>query len=173
LMRRGVAEHQARRLEADLGQKQPVLEQIEWGDHVIRKAGPKRFYNPPGFYIYLLKQNILPPAGFLRPGTAEAAPQREQRPAVAKQLELQAAYEEYRKAAIDRMLGFPEVTQRFAELIRAKEKELPKQYKSLLLCPKDTLRELAESAARGELASSLQLETFAEFCESHKERTTA
>jgi hypothetical protein len=64
------------------------------------------------------------------------------------------------------MLSFPEVSQRFAELVQAKERELPKQYKSLSFCPKETLRQLAESAARGDLAGSLHLETFAEFCQS-------
>jgi hypothetical protein len=168
LMRRGVSEPQARRLEAELGDRQPVLEQLEWGDHVIRKAGPKRFYNPPGFYVYLLKQNILPPPEFVRRSRVEAEPAVTQRPGVHSQLELQAAYDEHRKAIIDRMLAFPEVAQRLAELIVAKEIALPKQYRSLSLCPKETLRELAESAARGELAASLQIETFAEFCEAHK-----
>ena len=169
LIRRGIAERHARRLEAELGAKQPVLEQIEWADHVIREAGPKRFYNPPGFYVYLLKQNILPPAEFLRRGSGLAEPPQERRPETIRQLELQAAYDEYRKAALDRMLAFPEVAQRFAELTQTKEKELPKQYKSLSFCPKETLRELAESAARGELAGSLQLETFSEFCEARKD----
>jgi hypothetical protein len=103
LIRRGIAEHQARRLEAELRQTARAR-----ADRVGRprdsQGRSQAVLQPPGFYVYLLKQNILlprlpPPRKQSTGATAEAAGD-------GQQLELQAAYDEYRKAAIDRMLAF-------------------------------------------------------------------
>ena len=40
-----------------------VLDQLEYGDWVIAKS-KKAIVNPTGFYIYLLRENVIPPDSF-------------------------------------------------------------------------------------------------------------
>src|SRR6476646_7122036 len=63
LMKRGLSEGHARRLLQSLPEGQCVLDQLEYGDWVIAKSR-KAIVNPPGFYIYLLRENVMPPNTF-------------------------------------------------------------------------------------------------------------
>ena len=63
LVSRGLSEGHARRLLQSLPEGQCVLDQLEYGDWVIAKSR-KAIVNPPGFYIYLLRENVMPPNTF-------------------------------------------------------------------------------------------------------------
>jgi hypothetical protein len=71
LKKRGIREHDAHGLLAVLKPSQPVLDQLEYADHLIaRKRG--RIENPPGFYISLLQRDVPVPANFLTSRKAKA-----------------------------------------------------------------------------------------------------
>lgn len=61
---RGVREDKARQLLFDVADDQPVEDQLEYCDHLIRSAPKGKFFNPAGFYVYMVQQNVQPPAGF-------------------------------------------------------------------------------------------------------------
>ena len=63
LTNRGINEVQGRRLLRSLPAQQPIQDQLEYGDYLIWKSR-QTIKNPPGFYVYLLRENILPPADF-------------------------------------------------------------------------------------------------------------
>ena len=61
LVRRNIPERQAKKLLANIAEGQEVMDQLEWGDYWIRQNSGSKILNPPGFYIYLIKENIHPP----------------------------------------------------------------------------------------------------------------
>jgi hypothetical protein len=61
---RGINEVQANRLLRALPSDQPIQDQLEYGDYLIWKSR-STIKNGPGFYVYLLRQNI-PAAGGVR-----------------------------------------------------------------------------------------------------------
>src|SRR5262245_36940521 len=64
LMRRGIGEATARKLSRNLMVGQQVMDQLEWGDFQIQQAPAGKFYNPAGFYIRLIRENVTPPPNF-------------------------------------------------------------------------------------------------------------
>ena len=61
LTNRGVTRRRARRLLAAVFPTQDVLRQLEWGDFVIARAAKGTFWNPAGFYVALVRDNLEPP----------------------------------------------------------------------------------------------------------------
>jgi hypothetical protein len=64
LVRRNIPDRQAKKLLANIAEGQEVMDQLEWGDYWIRQNSGSKILNPPGFYIYLIKENIRPPELF-------------------------------------------------------------------------------------------------------------
>ena len=62
---------QANRLLRSLPPDQPVRDQLEYGDYLIWKSR-STIKNAPGFYVYLLRQNISPPEDFETSARTEA-----------------------------------------------------------------------------------------------------
>jgi hypothetical protein len=58
LTNRGILQSEAVRIvdSLDLGPEEHLSDILDWGDHLIRQAGPGKIYNPSGFYIHLAKQ---------------------------------------------------------------------------------------------------------------------
>ena len=65
LTRRGIAEKAARHLLSDLKPGQRVLDQIEYVDSLIARDRRRKFDNPPGLYVFYIRDNIAPPASFM------------------------------------------------------------------------------------------------------------
>jgi hypothetical protein len=40
------------------------MDQLEWGDNLLRHAPKGKFYNPADLYIHLIKENVIPPETF-------------------------------------------------------------------------------------------------------------
>jgi Replication initiator protein A len=70
LTTRGINEPFARRLLRQIPEDQPIVDQLEWGDHTI--CNSKSITNPPGFYVYLLKENIRPLDSFETSSNADS-----------------------------------------------------------------------------------------------------
>lgn len=64
LTARGVTEEKAKHLLASVPPDQSVNENIAWGDHLIREAQPGAYRNPAGFFVHLIRSNIVPPPIF-------------------------------------------------------------------------------------------------------------
>jgi hypothetical protein len=167
---RGVSEAVARQLLASLPDDQPIHDQIEWGDYLIQTSRTGTFRNPAGFYVYLLRNAILPPKEF------ETSRRREARQNLlptgstssCEDLQLENEYTEYRLNAVDnaRTRRFP------GELLRTKITELTSE-----ICantPEATnwlpvrLEEVALQKLNAEIAKELPLMTLEEFAQFRK-----
>lgn len=104
LTKRGITEKKACELLAQLSPGQDVLEQLEYLDSVMEQAPPGKFRNPPGLYIRFLEQNGPIPASFIsmrKRRLFEKAQQR-QHAELARQAQLEIAYDEYRQRESER-----------------------------------------------------------------------
>lgn len=163
MVARGITPTKARRLLAVHKEPELILEQLEWGDHLIREAGTGRFYNPPGFYIHLIRQNITPPPGF-RAAQPTAAQEQAHPAPDTTDAKLRQAYQTYLKQAREAFVALPDNHAEYQSLVERKRAELLNQYRSLALSSKETLDRLAEQAAAAELARKAPVQTFEEFC---------
>lgn len=160
LTNRGINEAQARRLLKSLPENQPVLDQLEYGDYIIWKSR-SAINNPPGFYVYLLRENILPPEDFETSGrkkTREEAQKSEVRDK-SRRLVLEESYHEYCRAQIHAHLCRLDEAVR-QELLTAQIKEVRRQWGHL---PPGTIEEIAHRRLENELRQQLPLPTLEEF----------
>lgn len=169
LVRRGVTRITARKVLAQAGPDQPVLDQLEWGDHVIEK-GSGQIQNPPGFFVHLIRENVPVPAGFwttLR--RQEAAEDNDKRSrAVAEQYELEHAYYEARAAAIDSFIENTMTIQQYRVQMEAERKRLFERFPRADAWPKEALERYLEQNLREVIAVKASVPSLAEFTESRR-----
>ena len=166
LTTRGISEKKARELLAGLKPGQHVIDQLEWGDEVIRKSRPGTFRNPPGLLISFIEGNLTPPTDFLssRLRQLREAAEREKGERHTKRIQLELAYEEYRRQEADRYLEEELESGEYKRLFTAKRQELADRFRSLQLNPA-SLTEMAHAGVRSEIPGRLKLQTFEDFCE--------
>jgi hypothetical protein len=180
MVRRGISEEWAHKLVRGRAEGQDIVEQLEWGDQLMAESGEGKFYNPPGFYVYLLRNNIKPPAVFAR-RRREQQQQRQvqagraaEQPAAsidaAERWRRQEQWEAHKKELIDRYLETRYSREAYRLEIQRKKKEMLEQYRSLALAGAATLEEVAESAFRAEVVGKVPLPTFEEFLKSENGR---
>ena len=155
LTERGVAEAQARRVLRALPADRPVLEQLEYADHLIARARGS-ITNPPGFYLYVLRENIRPPGSFQR---CTSNPAKAVHQETTGQQQLQLEYEDYCRGQATAQLEAMPADQREA-LIATHLAELKRHWSRL---PQSTLREMAEGRLLRALRDSLPLPTLEEY----------
>ncbi len=151
LMKRGVSQQQARKLLGKTAAGQMVAEQIYWGDRLVQE-NRGRIYNPPGFYIYLIRENVLPPAEFL---AESVPPETALNMQSAKDPEQLHAYEEYRREEIEHYIANHYSPAKYEEVIVQIEKRVQKQYRSAALWRPENLREVAAGLLRQEVAGRI------------------
>jgi hypothetical protein len=165
LTNRGVTARRARQLLASVLPTQDVVRQLEWGDFVLLRAAPGTFWNPAGFYVALLRDNLEPPAHFL------SAHQRAQREDARQALvedrrrsaRLSDAYSRYRDEQAAIHLAAMGASER-DDALAAKVHELRSRFTSLCWNP-EHLRSVAQASLRSELADALPLLDFRTFVE--------
>lgn len=164
---RGIAKTTALKLLASLAEGQRVLDQLEWGDHLVKQA-PGNFRNPPGFYIHLLKENITVPDDFetsrkrrLREkARAERAREEHQR------MKLELAYNEYLSGEVDRYIATEQGRLEFEEVAEAQRARLLASHKYTRTWPAETVTRLVQNVARSEvLQNRIKPISFEEFCD--------
>ena len=66
LITRGVSERRARQLALDVPETQPVIDQIEYAEHLIQQDSKSRrkIINPAGFYLWAIESNLSVPDHF-------------------------------------------------------------------------------------------------------------
>jgi hypothetical protein len=161
LTNRGLNEGQARRLLQSLPAGRPVLNQLEYGDWLIAKSR-RAIMNPPGFYTYLLRENVAPPDTFETSAKMLARQKSNQEKADdrTRRAEREHEYEHFCEdrvtAHIAKQLNLAEYTAR----LTAKIQEVRSAWSKL---PPSTIQEIAERAVRGEIRKTLPLPSFDEF----------
>jgi hypothetical protein len=156
---RGITEAQARKLLAAAAPDQPIAEQLAWGDRLIQESR-NRIYNPPGFYVYLIRERVLPPAAFL---AARQAPAVTDAAGPAPDPHRHAAYEEYKREEIEHYIAARYTPEQYATLVDKKKQEIRKQYRSASTWPAENLRTVAEGALRTDVAAEVPLVPFDEW----------
>jgi hypothetical protein len=162
LTRRGLNEGQARRLLQTLPAGRPVVDQLEYGDWLIAKSR-KSVLNPPGFYTYLLRENVVPPETFETSAKRLAREASSQARANQRNREAELKHE-YERFCEDRVTAF--INERmqaadYAARLNTKVKEVRSTWSKL---PVATIEEIAQRAIRGEIKKNLPLPSFEEFC---------
>lgn len=113
MTRRGIAEKKARELVAHLQPGQEVMDQLEYVDSLIDKDKRGKLENPPGLYVFYVRDNIASPSNFCSRRKARLHDEAQQvtNSDLARKARLEIDYEEYRSAEI----------RRFAEALPAEE----------------------------------------------------
>jgi hypothetical protein len=157
---RGVGESQARRLLRAIPPDQPVLHQLEYADSIVAKS--RNIANPPGFYVYILRDNVLPPDSFessVKRKLREEA-ERSKNEENTRQWHLQQAYQQFCREAIDKHIQTIEPAE-YSTLIKKHATELKIHWPNV---PSETLKEMAENTARQEIGRTLEIVPFDQFC---------
>jgi len=104
MVSRGIAERKARDLMAHLKPGQEVRDQLEYVDSLISKDHRGKIENPPGLYVFYIRDNVTPPADFWSSRKAKLHEQakHENNSEVARRAQLEIQYEEYCSAEIKR-----------------------------------------------------------------------
>jgi hypothetical protein len=159
---RGVSENHACRLLRSLLPDQPVLDQLEYADDIIAKSG--KIQNPPGFYVYVLRENLTPPASFETSGKRQLRQQAEKAKEQSRlrQWDLQQAYQEFCRDQLNSYIGTMDAKE-YSGLITKYVSDLKSHWPML---PPTTLQEMAETSVQQEIRDRIQLSTFEQFCQS-------
>jgi hypothetical protein len=164
---RGIMEKMARHLLTHLAEDQPVRDQLEWGDYLLKNARPRAFYNPTGLCIHLIQENVLPPEQFetgrqrqLREAARQARDSRE-----LEQARQELAYVGYRKKVVEEFIRLNYTAQEFSELVRRKREELLEMahWKRVYSLHQGAFDSVAERQLKADLAGRIGILSFAEF----------
>jgi len=157
---RGINEVQAQRLLRSLPADQTVLDQLEYGDYLIWKSR-STIKNAPGFYVYLLRQNILPPDGFESSTRKQARLQKEERQAdeSRRRIDLEDRYHEFCRGRIEKYVQALDDASR-RELLSEKLRAVRRSWGHL---PAATMEELANRQLEADLRARLNLPSIEEF----------
>ncbi len=153
LTRRGITEAQARKLLEATAEGQPVKSQLEWGDVLIERSRG-RIANPPGFYAYLIKQDVRPPQGFEQPALA---------PRAVENTESRKAYEDHCRALAIRYLHQKYSPVEYEQILDEKGREVRRQYPASELWTQQQLRQVAEGLLIGEALKAAPTPAFEQF----------
>ena len=102
MIERGIGEPTAKKLFAEAQDPDFLLDQLEWGDHMIRQA-KEPIRNPAGFYITLITAKTPPSASF-ETSRQKAKREEEEKNRLVAQLrhaETEVAYEDYLREALN------------------------------------------------------------------------
>lgn len=163
LTSRGISPSQARKLVASAGDGQRVLAQLRWGDVLIAR-GKGRISNPPGFYAYLIKEDVVPPAMVKEP----------EQPTLSEEFDPPAAgrteqdYEEHCRQIAISWLAARYSPEAYRALLEQKMKEIGRQYPAAQFWSEAQLVEVAEGLVRGDALKHADVPTFSQFREGRR-----
>jgi hypothetical protein len=125
LTRRGITAKIAMQILERAHDGRVILDQLEWADHLVA-ATPDRFYNPAGFYVSVLRDNVPVPSSFetSRMRMAREAARRE---STRRDEQLEAsrlAYAQYCDAQVDHHIETTLTAEAFERLVEDKKKRL-------------------------------------------------
>jgi len=125
LTRRGVTPKVAQQLLSRVRDSYLVIDQLEWADYLIGR-NPEGFYNPAGFYVTVIRDNVPVPSTFetsrLRAMRAAGYAESERREA--RLSELRVAYDQYCAAEVERHIENTYSAQEFARMVETQKEQL-------------------------------------------------
>src|SRR3954447_7662924 len=140
------------------------------GDHLIQSSRAGTFRNPAGFYVYLLRNGVLPPREFESSRTRAMRQQQQASGSSAslRRLELENEYAEYRLCHVEearaRLYPGERLQEKLAELVGEIRSQTPEADGWLPV----RLSELALQKLNAEIARELPLLAFDEFAARQK-----
>jgi hypothetical protein len=163
LTSRGISETKARDLLARLKPGQELLDQLEYVDSLVAKDQRGKLENPPGLYVFYIRDNIAPPSDFWSTRKARLHEQAQQlrNAALARESALEIEYEQYRSAAIERFAqSLP--AEEYRQLFEEHRRSSKGMFRSMT---SPQLDNVAHSKVRAELEKSgrVQILSFSEF----------
>jgi hypothetical protein len=168
MTRRGITEKKATELLANLKPQQEVMDQLEYVDALVARDTRGKVENPPGLYVFYIRDNILPPADFLttRKRRFQEQAQQAKHAERANIAQLRIDYETYcteeTKRHIREVLPADEYQQMFQQHSRSNRSLLKN-------IPEEHLAELTEGTVRADVQKSgqVKLMSFEEFGQKH------
>jgi hypothetical protein len=174
MIRRGISRARAQAILAAAPQPELVMDQLEWGDAQISRSRPGEIRNPAGFYIHLVKENILPPPGFettRRAKLREEAYRAEQEENYQRLLQ-EEAYQRYRGETIESFIREQRLEGECQRLAEKATGEIRAQWRRN--APADVVTELADRKARQIIAERIPaLLTLEAFIQQNKQAIPA
>jgi hypothetical protein len=167
LVKRGLTEGHARRLLQSAPEGQPVLDQLEYGDHVI-ETSKKAIVNPTGFYIYLIRENVIPPESFVTSSKrrAKAASQEARNKENESRLQLENEYKQFCEERISIYIESTMDPGHYEQRLKQKTAEVKGAWPRL---PVSSIQEIADRALRADLQATVILPSFEEFCQRYRQ----
>jgi hypothetical protein len=164
LTSRGISRKKATELLSKLQPEQQVVDQLEWGDDLIRRAAPGTFRNPPGLLISFIEMNLTPPSYFETSRTTKLRESARLQAAEEhmRKLQLENAYEDYKRERVEQYIDEELDPEEYQTLYTAHKKEVASKYKSLQLNPM-SIAEIAHGSVRTEIMARIPVLTFEEF----------
>jgi len=164
LTKRGIAETKARDLLASAKEGQEIIDQLEFVDTLVAKDRRGKLENPPGLYVFYLRDNIAPPSDFLSSRKAKLYQEAQQlkNAEQSSKARRQIDYDNYREAEVLRYAkSMP--PDEYNELFAARRVSNRAMFR---LMTSQQLDDLTHRALRGEFEESgcVSLLSFAEFC---------
>lgn len=167
LTRRGVVETKARNLLANVKPGQEVMDQLEYVDSLIAKDRRGKIDNPPGLYVYYVRDNIIPPADFCSTRKVKLQEQAQQlkNAELARAATMEIRYEEYRNGEVARFATEIMPPDEYKQLFDKQRRHNRSIFK---LMTDEQLDNLTHGTVRVELKTSgrIQLLSFEDFCKS-------
>jgi hypothetical protein len=162
MTKRGIAESGARKILSELAEHQPVLDQLEYGDHLIKTTS---INNPPGFYLYLLKENITVPEDFetSRKRQLREESHAEQERTNYEQAQREQAYEDYRHREINHYIeSHPE---EYAQVFEERRRRFLEKYPKTAEWDPAVLESTVRATTRTAIAENyVSVYSFEAFC---------
>jgi hypothetical protein len=156
LKRRGIHEGTALALLESAAPGQPILDQLEYGDAQLARS-PEAFRNPPGFYIYLVRDNVPVPQSFEPSRVREARARADEERSTEE-----AAYADYHAVAVRvRLEALSEEDRR--RRLREKREEVLKRLTVAATWSPEALDSYAEASLYRDLGKEPPLLSFEEF----------
>ena len=165
LTRRGITPKVAEHILARAHDGRVILDQLEWADHLVG-AHPERFYNPAGFYVSLLRDNVPVPPGFetSRIRAARVTSRQESLRVDERREALRVAYDQYCAGEIDRHIEAAYPPAVFAQLVEEqKNRLLQDKRRQFAAWQPEHLAEYAAATVRREVSCNVTLPTFQEY----------
>lgn len=169
LTNRGITRTEAIKIisSLDIGPDQYLTDILDWGDYLIREAGPGKIYNPSGFYIHLVREQAFPPANFETRRKRQLRQEAEQVIAQALQEEakIKLAYDNYITTQID--IYIAQNADAFQKLLDLKRQHL-KRHQAISLWGDEAIDKMAVPSARSEVLKTIGGPTLAAFTLKYK-----
>jgi hypothetical protein len=171
MTKRGITEKPARKLLQNLADNQAVIDQLEWGDFLISQQ-PRQFKNPSGFYVYLIRENVIPPPSF-EPSRLRHAREQQQLAETQRQnehLRMETEYRDYKDHETERYIQQNVTETEINRLLGEKRKQLASQFKNFDLWSPENLRSVVWGAVKAEIAKRVPFLTFEAYREQQSQQ---